>query len=132
MSFVLVSGSIFRAPESRVSKSGKPFVTATLRCKDGDASQWWKILAFSESACAELLRLGDGDAVSAQGQLKAELYEKDGETRLSLSVIADHVLALKQPPRQREKKAAARADTRSRAARVAGDGVDVFGDAVPF
>jgi single-stranded DNA-binding protein len=132
MSFVLVSGSIFRAPESRVSKSGKPFVTATLRCKDGDASQWWKILAFSESACAELLRLGDGDAVSAQGQLKAELYEKDGETRLSLSVIADHVLALKQPPRQREKKAAARSDTRSRAARIAGDGVDVFGDAVPF
>jgi hypothetical protein len=49
-----------------------------------------------------------------------------------LSVIADHVLALKQPPRQREKKAAARSDTRSRAARIAGDGVDVFGDAVPF
>ncbi len=129
---VLISGVLYRQPEQRTSRAGKSFVVATVRAKEGEGSQWWKVLAFSESAGAELLRLGDGDAVSAQGQLKAELYEKDGETRLSLSVIADHVLALKQPPRQREKKAAARADTRSRAARVAGDGVDVFGDAVPF
>jgi hypothetical protein len=28
---------------------------------------------------------------------KVETYEKDGVTKLSLSVIADHVLALRQP-----------------------------------
>jgi hypothetical protein len=28
---------------------------------------------------------------------KAELYDKDGEKRLSLSVVADQVLALRQP-----------------------------------
>jgi single-stranded DNA-binding protein len=79
---VLVTGALFRQPEQRTSKAGKPFVTAKIRAKDGDSTQWWKVLAFSESAGAELLRLGDGDAVSAQGQLKAELYERDGETRL--------------------------------------------------
>jgi hypothetical protein len=66
---------------------------ATLRVKEGDCSQYWRVLAFSESAQAELMRLGDGEAISVQGALRAELY-KDGESKLSLSVIADQVLAL--------------------------------------
>jgi hypothetical protein len=71
-------------------------VTATLKAKNGDESQWWKVLAFSESIQAELLRLQDGDAISVQGAFKVELYEKDGEKRFSLSIIADNVLALLQ------------------------------------
>jgi hypothetical protein len=54
---VLISGTLFRKPEQRTSKAGKPFVTATIRAKDGDASQWWKVLAFPESVQAELMRL---------------------------------------------------------------------------
>ena len=57
MIFALVTGVLFRAPEQRTSKAGKPFVTATIRAKDGEASQWWKVAAFSESAQAELMRL---------------------------------------------------------------------------
>ena len=82
--YVLVSGSLFRPPEQRTSKNGNPFVTATLKAKDGEAVQWWKVVAFSENAQSELLRLGDGDAVTCQGPLKVETYEKDGETKLSL------------------------------------------------
>jgi PAS domain S-box-containing protein len=52
------------APEQRTSKAGKPFVMATICGKDGDSSQWWKVLAFSETAQAELMRLTDG-AMSA-------------------------------------------------------------------
>jgi single-stranded DNA-binding protein len=48
------------------------------------------------------MRLGDGDAVSVQGPLKVETYEKDGATKLSLSVVADHVMALRQPPKERK------------------------------
>jgi hypothetical protein len=33
---VLITGTLFRAPEQRTSKAGKPFVTATLKAKDGD------------------------------------------------------------------------------------------------
>jgi hypothetical protein len=65
--FAIVTGSLFRAPEQRTSKAGKPFVTATIRAKDGDASQFWRITAFSESAQAELMRLGEGDALAVQG-----------------------------------------------------------------
>jgi single-stranded DNA-binding protein len=68
-------------------------VTATIRAKDGEAAQWWKVLAFSETVQSEQMRLTDGDALSVQGALKAETYEKDGATRLSLSVVADQVLA---------------------------------------
>jgi single-stranded DNA-binding protein len=98
---VLISGTLFREPEQRTSTSGKPFVTATTRTKDGEASQWWHLVAFSETAQAELMRLTDGDALSVQGALKAETYEKEGVTKLSLSVVADHVLALRQPGRKK-------------------------------
>jgi len=119
---VLISGTLFREPEQCTSKAGKPFVTATIRAKDGDASQWWKVLAFSESVQAELMRLTDGDALSVQGALTAKTYEKDGQTKLSLSVVADHVLALRQPSkssRQRQEPGAAKQD-------------EPFDDAVPF
>jgi single-stranded DNA-binding protein len=102
MAHVLVTGALFKAPEQRTSKAGKPFVTATIKAKDGDSAQWWRVIAFSESAQAELMRLTDGDALSVQGGLKVEIYAKDGgEPKLSLSITADHVLALRQPPRKK-------------------------------
>jgi hypothetical protein len=36
----LITGTLFRAPEQRTAKSGKPFVAATLKVKDGEATQW--------------------------------------------------------------------------------------------
>jgi Single-strand binding protein family len=85
---VLIAGTLFRQPEQRTSKAGKPFVTATIRVKDGDESQWWKVLAFSDSIKAELMRMADGDAYSVQGAFKVEFYDKDGEKRLKK--IAGH------------------------------------------
>jgi Single-strand binding protein family len=125
---VLISGQLYRAPEHRVSKAGKPFVTATLKAKDGDESQGWKILAFSESIQAELLHLQDGDAISAQGAFKAELYDRDGEKRLSLSIVADNVLALRQPAKPRK------LGETPRSASTASDGPprEDYNDALPF
>jgi single-stranded DNA-binding protein len=99
---VLITGTLFRAPERRTLKAGRPFVTATIRVKDGNNAQWWKVLAFSESIQAELMRLVGGDSISVQGTFKAELYEKDGEKRLSLSIIANNVLALLQLSKARK------------------------------
>jgi single-stranded DNA-binding protein len=103
MTYALVSGSLFRAPEQKTSKAGKPYVAATIRAKDGEESQWWRVTAFSETAQAELMRLVDGDACSIQGAFKAELYQPEGgEPKVSLSIIADRVLALRQPPKERK------------------------------
>jgi single-stranded DNA-binding protein len=75
---------------------------ATLKAREGEEVQWWKVLAFGDSARVELLRLEDGDALSVQGGLRAEAYEKDGEPRVSLTVLADAVLPLRQEKKQRE------------------------------
>ncbi|CAJ0849030.1 hypothetical protein AMST5_00064 [freshwater sediment metagenome] len=91
----LVSGVLYRAPERRMSKAGKPFVTATIQVRDGDGFQWWKACAFSESTCEELMRLGAGDAVAVQGTMRAETYQKNGEIRVGYSITAMQVTALR-------------------------------------
>ncbi|MEK4035316.1 hypothetical protein WOC76_07045 [Methylocystis sp. IM3] len=100
--FALITGILSRAPERRVGKSGKPYFIATLKAKDGDGFTFWRITVFSESAGEELMQLGEGDAVSAQGAMKAELYRPEGgEARISLSMVADAILPAK---RKRERK----------------------------
>jgi len=100
---VLISGTWFRSPEERTGKtSGKHFVAATIKVRDGEAAQYWRVLAFSDTAQNELLRLDDGDALSVQGSLRAEPYSKDGEARVGLTVIADVVLALRRANKPRE------------------------------
>jgi single-stranded DNA-binding protein len=122
--FAIVTGSLFKAPEQRTSKTGRPYVTATIRAQDGEASQWWRVMAFSESTQVELMRLGEGDVVAVQGAFKCELYQLEGgETRVSLSIVTDHVLALRQPPRERKAKTAGDA---------ARGGAAAFDDSIPF
>jgi single-stranded DNA-binding protein len=96
---VLVTGSIFRQPEQRMSQ-------------------------------AELLRLNDGDGVSVQGTLRAETYEKDGSSKVGLTVMADQVLALRQPPKTRERKPSeAKSQTTDR---TFDDRSRSFDDQIPF
>jgi len=100
---VLITGNLFRAPEQKSSKAGKSYVVATIRSKESETSQFWHLTVFSESAQAEIMRLADGDAVSAQGPMKAEVYDGGSGPKLSLSLIADQVLALRQPAKTRDK-----------------------------
>ncbi|WP_036286916.1 single-stranded DNA-binding protein [Methylosinus sp. PW1] len=119
--YALVTGTMFRAPEEKASKGGKPFVVATIRVDSGnreDAAEWWRAVAFSETARVELLRLHDGDAVSVQGALQLELYESDGERRLSRKIIAYHVTALRQPKAATGQQKGARPPSRTPAQRA--------------
>lgn len=147
---VLISGVIFRAPERRTSKAGNPFVTATVQVRDGDAFQWWKVLAFSESLSEELVRLGAGDAVAVQGTMRAEPYQKNGETRVGYSITAMQVTALRaarkakdagkrepatkpagKPQRQPEPQRQP-AQERHPMDRYSGGGADGLDDDIPF
>jgi single-stranded DNA-binding protein len=103
----LIFGALSCAPESKTAKSGKPYVAATIKVAADNATDYWRIFAFSESGQAELSRLGEGDKVSLQGALKLEVYtSKNGEHKISRTLFVDHVLALRQPPRSRTPKAA--------------------------
>jgi single-stranded DNA-binding protein len=106
---ILVSGSIFKEPQQRTSQAGKQYVVATIKAAaaDNTTSDFWSVLAFSDTAGAELLRLAVGERVALQGSLKLELFEKNGETKISRTIFVDHVLAVRQPPRERKPKAKA-------------------------
>jgi single-stranded DNA-binding protein len=106
--FVLVSGTLFKTPEERTSsKTGRVFVSATLKVGgDSGNAEFWSISAFSESAQAELLRLSAGDALSAQGKAKFEIYTSNtGTAKISRSIFADAILPLRAPPKERKAKA---------------------------
>ena len=100
----LISGKLWREPEAKVSKAGKTYGTATVRVGEGDGAQWWRVLAFSESAAAELLQLHDGDGVAASGSFKAEPYERGGELRVNLTLFADRLISAKRQKRERDQE----------------------------
>jgi hypothetical protein len=102
---VLVQGRLHRAAQQRTSKTGSPFVTATVRVptKDG-GSLFASVICFSTSACQTLLALGDGDPVALSGEATIKLYQpKDGgEPRPSLDLLAHAVLSPYHVKRRRE------------------------------
>jgi single-stranded DNA-binding protein len=106
---VLISGSLFKMPEQRTGKSGRPYVSTTIKTTstDNSGSDFWSVLAFGTTAGAELLRLAIGERVTIQGSLKLEIFTgaSDGKTKISRTVFVDHVLALRQPPKERRAKA---------------------------
>jgi single-stranded DNA-binding protein len=92
----LVSGVLFKAPASKVSKSGKPYVLLTIREGAGDAARWWRCIIFG-SACEEALRLADGEPIAVAGEFSCESYAPArGESRLSWEIRADAVLSARR------------------------------------
>jgi single-stranded DNA-binding protein len=136
----LAIGKIFGNPESRTSKNGNAFTKATLCIVTGNERQFVTLFAFSQTVRDELARLEEGDNISVQGPLKAEIYERDGQARVSLSMTADLILALRQPPKERKKREPAPAPAhsekpapdRDRLDRHNDGGVDHFNDSIPF
>jgi hypothetical protein len=94
----IVSGVLFKAPVSKTSKAGKPYVLATIREGSGERVRWWKCFAFSETPIEELLRLGDGDPIAVAGEIDADIYAPEGsDPRVNWRVTADAVLSARRP-----------------------------------
>ncbi len=107
----LVTGTLWEAPGQHTSKNGNSFVAATIKLRDGDATQWVRLLAFGTDAQAELTRLDSGDSLSVQGNLKADVYAPEGrEPRVNLTIFVDAVLSPKpkkaKPERPKPERAA--------------------------
>src|SRR5258705_7049123 len=95
---VLISGSLFKVPEQKTSQAGRRFVSATLKVGGESGSDFWSVLAFGDTAGAELMLLGLNERVAVQGSLKLELYNG----KISRSVFVDHVMPLRQPPKEKK------------------------------
>lgn len=94
----LASGQLVRDPKSGTSASGTRWANTTIRCnvgqsKEGDAeSAFISVICFGDIA-ERLARLSKGDAISVQGQLKPTTYEKDGQERHGLEIVAQALLS---------------------------------------
>jgi single-stranded DNA-binding protein len=131
----LIGGSIFRGPETKVSRSGSEYLTCLLKVADGNEAQFVRVFVFSESAREEFTDLHEGDGVSVSGALKAEAYDKDGQLKVSFSVTADRALSLKKEKREkdRQRRAEAKAEREKPTPRPERRGDPApFSDDVPF
>jgi single-stranded DNA-binding protein len=99
----LATGILWKDPVQRTAKTGSRYATANIRIGSNAESLFVNVIAFDDAAQSELLRLREGDSVSVQGQAKINIYTaRDGEPRVSLDINAAHVLALRQPPKEKK------------------------------
>ena len=100
---VLMSGTLVSDPKERTSAAGKPYATALLRvpCEDADP-MLVSIIVFAADVVAALLALSRGDSCAIAGRGKLASWEKDGEEKHGLSVVADKVLTVYQAGKQRK------------------------------
>lgn len=90
---ILASGTLVNDPVSRTSANGKSYCTCSLRVPAEDADAMLvSIIAFAADAVTAILALQRGDSVAIAGRAGLTSWEKDGEQRHGLSVVADKVL----------------------------------------
>jgi single-stranded DNA-binding protein len=99
----LIAGKLLGQPSEKMAKTGKPFVTAKVRVHAGDSDVFVNVIAFSESACAALLALQSGDAVSLAGSLTPKAWtDREGVVRPALDLVASQVLTAYHVARKRK------------------------------
>jgi|GEM_PF-785888 len=102
----LASGTLIRSPKSGTSASGTVWANTTIRCSTGQdregaaLSSFVNVLAFGDVA-DKLSKLDKGDSCSVQGSLKQTTFEKDGEVRHGLEIIANGILSAYQIQKKR-------------------------------
>ena len=98
----LVSGKLHGQATQKTARSGNPFTTAKVRVPAGDEAIFCNVIAFSDSAQAALLALGDGDAVALAGTLKPGVWvDQRGQARPTLDMTAAQVLTVYHLKRRR-------------------------------
>jgi single-stranded DNA-binding protein len=92
---VLASGTLTRDPVERTSAAGKPYCTALVRVPcEGEDALLCSVIAFKPDAVRALLALAAGESVAIAGRAKLSSWDKAGETKHGLSVVADAVLSV--------------------------------------
>ena len=100
----LIQGKLHQAPQQRIGKTGKPFVTAklTTTTKDGD-SAFVNCITFNLDVCRALMALAPGDSVALSGELTPSVYHsKEGQPRISLDLTAHAALSAYHTSRKRQ------------------------------
>jgi hypothetical protein len=125
---VLISGALFRTPESKTSSSGKTYLRAALKVQSGtdtNAIDFWNLLIFDKAASAEIAEAVDGDRLAVAGSLKLDLYQG----KISRTVFVDRVLTLRRKRKEKLRVSNAVAPVSSSGI---GDSTPPFNDEIGF
>ena len=89
MNTVIVTGNLGNDPEMFYTKDGGPIASFNLAVKSGkDKTSWIKVTAFKKLAEICETYLHKGAKVIVNGSLDQEKWEKDGENRSAIKIIA--------------------------------------------
>jgi single-strand DNA-binding protein len=95
---ITLTGNIGRMDEIAAGQSGNLYlrfsVATTERVRDGDAwkdgdTSWRQVTAFGNTAEMAKESLNVGDPVIVYGREKVRQYEVNGESRISVDIVAD-------------------------------------------
>ena len=70
----MTAGKLHDEPVTRPTRNGGQVTFFKLRVINGAELEFWDVATFSDTARAELEGVGEGDAVSAVGVLRVELF----------------------------------------------------------
>ncbi len=101
----LISGKMHGEPVTRATRNGGTVTFFKVRVVAGAALEWWECATFSDTCREELDGLSEGDALSAVGALRVELFEWKGEQRVRRSLTVDRILPLRPKPKEAKPKA---------------------------
>jgi hypothetical protein len=97
----IISGALSKAPQTKISRAGKPYAVATIREGTGERVRWWQAIAFSEIAIEALKEMAVGDPIAAAGEIDAEIYAPAGsDSRISWRITVDAVLSARAKPKK--------------------------------
>ena len=129
-------GTLARAAEAKISKTGKQYVRLNVRVGDTEA-QWVNVLCFDQDAIDQAGKLTKGSKVYVEGGgLKIDEWTgSDGATRHGLSCMSWHCrlasIGRNKPAKRKSSITSVDVATPSRAAPPSGGG-DFYDDSIPF
>lgn len=104
MNQVTLVGRLGKAPEKRITQSGKSVVSFSLATSDGygdnQGTEWHQVVAWDKTADFLAQYADAGRLASVVGRLKTRTYEKDGVTHKITEVVAHSVQLLDKKPAQ--------------------------------
>ena len=98
----IVSGVLTRQAEERLSKTGKPYLKATIRDGSGDGARWVAAFVFNDAVREAISGMAAGEAIAVAGEIDAEIFTPEaGPARISWSIKVDGVLSAQTGARKR-------------------------------
>ena len=96
MNTVIATGNLGNDPEMFYTKDGDPIASFNLAVKSGkDKTSWIKVTSFKKLAEICETYLHKGAKVIVNGSLDQEKWEKDGENRSNIKIIAYNIEFMK-------------------------------------